>query len=122
MWRRAMKRRAFLAVGGRTATFAVAGSIARSDWWRALEEPQMPAGSEQRVASVIQAYDSQGNHRTGTEVDQKSAEWLARQVRGLGVEPSLEAFTLSRIDPQSCYLRVAGRRIDGVPLFDSGFT
>jgi len=81
-----------------------------------------PAGPEKRVASVIQAYDGQGNHRTGTEVDQKSAEWLAREVRRLGVEPSFEAFTLSRIDPQSCYLRVAGRRIDGVPLFDSGFT
>jgi hypothetical protein len=118
-----MKRRAFLAVGGRTATFAVAARMARSDLLHALEEPQMPpAGPEQRVASVIQAYDGQGNHRTGTEVDQKSADWLARQVRGLGVEPSFEAFTLSRIDPQSCYLRVAGRRIDGVPLFDAGFT
>ncbi len=118
-----MERRVFLAVGGRTATFALAASIARSDWLRALEEPQMsPAGPEQRAASVIQAYDAQGNHRTGTEVDKKSAEWLARQVRALGVEPSLEPFTLSRLDPQSCYLRVASRRIDGVPLFDAGFT
>jgi hypothetical protein len=26
------------------------------------------------------------------------------------------------VDPQSCYLRVGSRRIDGVPLFDAGFT
>jgi hypothetical protein len=118
-----MKRRAFLAVGSRTATFALAAGGARSDWLRAVAEPQLlPTGPEQRAASVIQAYDAQGHHRTGTEVDQKSAEWLARQVRGLGVESSLEPFTLSRIDPQACYLRVAGRRIDGVPLFDAGFT
>jgi hypothetical protein len=118
-----MKRRAFLAVGGQTATFALAARIGRSDWLHAPEEPQTsPAGPEQRVARVIQAYDAQGNHRTGTEVDRKSAEWLARELRRLGVEPSLEPFTLSRIDAQAGYLRVAERRIDGVPLFDAGFT
>ena len=118
-----MKRRAFLAVGGRTATFALAAGVAKSDWLSASEESQMPpAGPEQRVARVIQAYDAQGNHRTGTEVDKKSAEWLAEQVRGSGVEPSLEPFNFNRIDPQSCYLRIAERRIDGVPLFDAGFT
>lgn len=81
-----------------------------------------PDGLEQRVAAVIQTYDAQGNHRTGTEVDEASAEWLANQVRKLGAEPSIESFTLSRVDPQSCYLHIADRRIDGVPLFDAGFT
>jgi hypothetical protein len=81
-----------------------------------------PDGLEQRVAAVIQTYDSQGNHRTGTEVDKASAEWLAKQVQKLGIEPSLEPFTLSRVDPQLCYLRIGDRRIDGVPLFDAGFT
>ena len=79
-------------------------------------------GLEQRAAAVIQAYDAQGNHRTGTEVDEASAEWLARQVRQLGAEPSLEGFSLSRVDPQSCYLRIADRRIEGMPLLDAGFT
>ena len=74
------------------------------------------------MAGVIQAYDAQGNHRTGTDADEASAEWLAEEMRQLGAEPSLEAFTLSRVDPQSCYLRIADRRIEGVPLFDAGFT
>lgn len=118
-----MKRRAFLAAGGRRAAFALAAGMAKPHWLRAQAEPPTPpAGLEQRVARVIQAYDAQGNHRTGTEVDKQSAEWLATQVRGLGVEPSLEPFTLSRVDPQTCYLRVADRRIDAVPLFDAGFT
>jgi len=81
-----------------------------------------PDGLEQRVAAVIQTYDAQGNHRTGTEVDKASAEWLANQVQKLGIEPSLEPFTLSRLDPQSCYLRIRDRRIDGLPLFDAGLT
>ena len=118
-----MNRRAFLAVSGRTVTFAMAAAAARTKRLAALEQPQAPAeGLEQRVAAVIQAYDAQGNHRTGTEVDKASAEWLANQVRKLGVEPSLEAFTLRRVDPQLCYLRIGDRRIDGLPLFDAGFT
>ncbi len=77
---------------------------------------------EQRVASVLQAFDAQGNHRTGTAVDAASAEWLADQVRQLGIEPSLEPFGLSRVDPQLAYARVANHRVDGVPMFDTAFT
>ena len=104
-------------------TFAVAAGAVSTERLAALEQPQTSRDAfEQRVAAVIQAYDAQGNHRTGTEVDKASAEWLANQVRQLGAEPSFEAFTLSRVDPQSCYLSIADRRIDGVPLFDAGFT
>ena len=118
-----MNRRTFLAVGTRTATLALAAGAPRTEWSPPLEPPQISAdGIEQRVAAVIQAYDAQGNHRTGTAIDKASGEWLANQVRKLGAEPSFEAFTLSRVDPQSCYLRVADRRIDAVPLFDAGFT
>jgi hypothetical protein len=77
---------------------------------------------EQRTADIIAAFDAQGNHRTGTPADNASAEWLAGQVRQLGAEPELEPFTLNRVDPQACYLRLADRRIDGVPLFDATFT
>jgi hypothetical protein len=38
------------------------------------------------------------------------------------MEPSLEPFQLDRVDPHLCYVRIAGRRIDGVPAFDAGFT
>jgi len=77
---------------------------------------------EQRVPRLLQAYDAQGNHRTATEVDRRSGEWLAREVRQAGAEASLEPFSLSRVDPQSCYLQIGGRRMDGVPVFDATFT
>src|SRR5215467_5552492 len=77
---------------------------------------------EQRIARLLQAYDAQGNHRTATEVDRRSGEWLAREVHQAGAEASLEPFSLSRVDPQSCYLQVGGRRMDGVPVFDATFT
>jgi hypothetical protein len=80
------------------------------------------AALEERLAAVIAAYDSQGDHRSGTDVDHASAEWLIGCVRQAGVEAALEPFALDRIDPQSCYLRVAGRYIGGVPVFDAAFT
>src|SRR6266481_5096689 len=79
-----------------------------------------PGALEPGVASLLQAFDAQGNHRTGTAVDNASADWLTDQVRQLGLEPSLETFTLSRADPQLAYARLANRRIDGVPMADSG--
>jgi hypothetical protein len=53
------------------------------------------------VAAVIQTYDAQGNHRTGTEVDKASAEWLANELRKLGMkcestECGLRAFRLPK--------------------------
>jgi hypothetical protein len=115
-----MERRAFCAIGGRAGMFTLAAGATRLDRLLAQEESEDPF--EQRLAGVIQDYDAQGNHRTGTSVDDASAKWLANEVRQLGLEPSLEAFTLSRVHPQSCCLRVAGRRIGGVPIFDGGFT
>ena len=82
----------------------------------------LPGALEQRAASMLQAFDAQGNHRTGTAADNASAEWLADQVRQLGMEPSHEIFTLSRVDPQLAYARLTKRRIDGVPMFDATFT
>jgi hypothetical protein len=88
----------------------------------AREQTSSFDGLEQRLAEAIAAYDAQGNHRTATVADSASAEWLARQIQQSGVQPTLESFTLSRIDPLSCHLRIAGRRIEGVPLYDGAFT
>jgi hypothetical protein len=118
-----MKRRAFFVVGGRTLVFALAARTTRSGLLFEQQQSQAaPEALEQRVAGVLQAYDAQGNHRTGTDVDNASAEWLADQVRQTRAQPLLEPFTLNRVDPQSSYLHVDGRRMDGVPVFDAGFT
>ena len=76
----------------------------------------------ERIAQTIREYDAQGWHRTGTVTDHESAEWLIDKVRDLGLNAKAEGFTLSRIDPESCYLEVDGRRIIGLPMFDGTFT
>ena len=77
---------------------------------------------QQGIGAVIRAYEAQGAHRTGTDVDRASGEWLADEVRRIGLEPALEEFTLSRIDPVAATLEVNGRKIEGLPLFDGAFT
>lgn len=76
---------------------------------------------QQRIGALIRAYEEQGFHRTGTTVDRRSGEWLADEVRQIGLEPVLEDFSLNRIDPVAASLVVNDRRIEGLPLFDGGF-
>ena len=80
------------------------------------------ASVQQRIGALIRAYETQGFHRTGTDVDRRSGDWLADEVRGLGLMPSLEVFSLSRVDPEGASLVVGDRTIEGLPLFDGAFT
>ncbi|MDX2033924.1 MAG: hypothetical protein SF339_24840 [Blastocatellia bacterium] len=75
-----------------------------------------------RIARVIQEYDRQGIHRTGTAAERRSAEWLAVEARRCGARAALESYAHERVDPQLCLVEAAGRRVDGVPIFDAPFT
>jgi hypothetical protein len=75
-----------------------------------------------RIARVIEEYDLQGIHRTGTEVDNRSASWLVEQAKAAGATARIEPFAVNRVDIRSAYVEVGGRRIEGLPLFDGTFT
>jgi len=75
-----------------------------------------------RIAAVVRDYAAQGFHRTGTRVDQSSAQWLAEQVRYAGPAATLESFSINRVDLLKSQLELSGRRVEGVPLFDGAFT
>jgi hypothetical protein len=45
-----------------------------------------------------------------------------KQVRETGLQPQREIFSLSRIDPVAATIVVGDRKIEGLPLFDGGFT
>jgi hypothetical protein len=89
---------------------------------RRLAAQAAASARERRIERIIQAYSDQGCHRTGTTVDQASANWLRDQIREMGLEASLEPFAISRVDPVTAAVVVDGRRIEGVPLFDAAFT
>lgn len=100
-----MTRREWLALAGSAAALA-----------------QRSTEIERRIGEIIRAYGDQGIHRTGTPVDLRSGEWLIEQVRAAGLEPAHEAFSLDRIDPVAAFVSIGGRKVDGLPLFDGGFT
>ncbi len=79
----------------------------------------MTTEAEQRAATWLQAWNSSGMHRTGTESDAAAAAWLTQAAASLGAAAAAEQFTLDRIDPITAYLEVAGTRFDGVPVFDA---
>ena len=105
-----LTRREWLAI-------AAAGAVGASARGTAAQ-----AETEERIATVVREYEAQGFHRTGTPVDQSSAQWLADQVKRAGLSSALETFSLKRVDPIVSRLQIADRHLEGLPLFDGAFT
>jgi hypothetical protein len=103
-----MTRRDWLTLAGQTALLA--------------QDNPHTADPQRRIAQIIRAYEEQGIHRTGTKADRISGDWLATEVRQSGLTPKRESFPITRVDPITASLSAGGRRIEGVMLFDGGFT
>ena len=116
MSRMSMSRRRWMSM----AACAIGGGILPS---RSLaRQRESPTDPTARISRVIVEYGQQGFHRTGTDVDRRSGDWLFEEVRRLGLTPAREPFELDRIDPEPCHLVIGDRRIEGLPLFDGAFT
>ena len=76
----------------------------------------------ERIDRIIQEYDSQGWHRTGTLSDHESADWLLGKVLEEGLLAEKERFELPMVVPGDCYLQVGDRVIPGLPMYDGSFT
>ncbi len=77
------------------------------------------AARRTRAESWLQAWDSQGTHRTGTQGDHAGADWLAAEAAAFGATPVIEPFAFDRLDPIEAWLEVDGSRIEAIPVFDS---
>jgi hypothetical protein len=101
--------------------------MTRRDWFylagqTALRaQDNLHADPQRRIAQIIRAYEDQGFHRTATNVDRISGDWLATEVRQSGLTPAREIFPITRVDPTKASLSADGRRIEGVMLF-GGFS
>jgi hypothetical protein len=80
------------------------------------------ADRRRRVSDLISTYDGQGVHRTATIVDNASADWLRQLATVAGAETRLVPFPLEQVEVRAAYVEAEGRRIEGVPFFDGGFT
>jgi hypothetical protein len=110
--------------------------LTRRDWlslttlnaaaWLTARQNGPPGGGrhirEERIRKIIETFEQQGFHRTATDVDRLSADWLCREVGQAGLTPALEPFSVDRVDPVDTAVIARGRRVEGVPLFDGAFT
>lgn len=72
-----------------------------------------------RASTWIQAWDSQGTHRTATPGDEAGADWLAGEAEKLGARVTIETFDLDRIDTDAAFVEIEGVRIPGEKMFDA---
>ncbi|MBM4384560.1 MAG: M28 family peptidase [Deltaproteobacteria bacterium] len=93
-------------------------------WARAgrAEDADAHVARMDRIAEVIAEYDQQGEHRTATRVDEKSAGWLVRALADCGLAARLERFEVARFDPYKADVAFGGQRRHGLPAFDGGVT
>ncbi|MFQ5381713.1 MAG: hypothetical protein ACE5EF_08845, partial [Dehalococcoidia bacterium] len=77
-----------------------------------------PATIEQR----IRTYESFGIHRTGWPGDDQSARWVADELGTLGLDAELERFEFPRVELRRARLSWSDGEVEGVPLYDGGFT
>lgn len=69
--------------------------------------------------ACVEAYSDLGDHRTGTDVDRATREWLVDRIEREGGRVSLEEWTFDRYVAEWS-LEARGRRVETVPLFYSG--
>lgn len=74
------------------------------------------ASPEHRAAAWLQAWDSQGYHRTATPGDEAGADWLRAAAE---TELRDEVFSLDRLDPLDAFVDIDGVRVHGEPMFDA---
>lgn len=83
---------------------------------------QSRENASERIGRIISEYAAQGIHRTGTEADTRSAEWMRDYFAGLGVEASLDPLPMMRVIVDNAKLVTPTFEQDGVPLFDCDYT
>ena len=96
------RRRTFLLASSRTMVGALAACSGAMSQLFAKDQATSTQWLEQHLADLVATYGALGDHRTATPADDKSAQWLAEQVRQAGCEASFEPFALNRIDPPAC--------------------
>lgn len=68
---------------------------------------------------IVQEFDAQGWHRTGTSTDHDSARWLVNELGARGIEATLDTYPFTRTDPAPCSVRAPGWEVEGYPFSDS---
>ncbi len=104
-------------------------SPGRAQWWCGEEgtltneaSDALPGLRPDANEARIRAYEAFGLHRTGWEGDDRTSAWLRDELAKAGVAADLERFDFPRVEYRTARLTWPDGRIDGVPMYDGGFT
>jgi len=75
-----------------------------------------PISGESLYRDVI-AYYNIGEHRTATEADLKTSEWLASELRATGLQTAYQRFKLRQFFPRETKLSLPGTSVRAFPLW-----
>jgi hypothetical protein len=70
-----------------------------------------------RLYEDVIAYYNLGEHRTATESDLRTSQWLLEQLRGAGLKATLQPFSLRQFFVRQTRLTVGDRNIRALPLW-----
>jgi hypothetical protein len=82
----------------------------------------MDTSRRDALRRAISEYDAQGWHRTGTDVDNRSADWLCACLRARGIDGQVVQLPFDRFEPGAATLVTRDLHLDGLPMFDGGTT
>ena len=76
---------------------------------------------EARLTQQLSDYSAQGIHRTGTDVDWASADWLVGELKAAGVPDDavqLREFSFEKLEPGPAFVCIEGScTLGGLPMF-----
>ena len=78
----------------------------------------MTEDANSRVSEWILTWDLNSEHRTGTDGDRETSQWLCESVTALGAEAVLDEFAFQRKVPTGSEVKSGDLKVSGVPLFD----
>lgn len=70
----------------------------------------------------LEEFASFGNHRTGTNVDRRTAAWFANHLEDAGYDVEVQPFDFPRFSVREASIRVGGVAPPVTPLYYSGVT
>ena len=74
------------------------------------------------IEQKLRTFESFGIHRTGSKADDLTSEWLAEELKDLGIESSIDTYQFPLFEYREAHLQVGETRIKGIPMFDGGST
>jgi hypothetical protein len=73
------------------------------------------SGSE--LHDVVKQYAALGDHRTASEVDRQTADWLANLLRQAGLQVEFQDFEVPQFQLRAASLKVAGQNVECFPVW-----